>query len=512
MKEVDIFTTAKPFVGTTRIHQENALRSWRAEPCVGRILVFGTVSGDVSVLAEVGAEVIVDVNVTGNGLPSVKSMFERAAAISDAGMLMFSNADMVFLPSFFEEAVACGRSLAGTGFLLVGSRMDFDCDRIFGFRTGEDLDSFRVFAGRTGKMHPPMGSDFFIFPRNQYLVHELPELWVGRGGWDLYMILHARGNGIQAVDLTPSSFGYHQNHDYSIRGAREHIGYRNDPEANFNLSLLPEGIPWDEWALQGCQSEWREKRLVPKPPIVRSAGVAKRAPAARPAKPAAPPVSFPRRLARALLRRIRRRPARPPAPGAVQPAERRKAGAVPEIPADGPIRIIVGAGGTKSEGWVSTDIDHLNLLSSADWEELLRGRKVSRVLAEHVWEHLGADDGLVALKNVFAHLESGGRIRIAVPDGQHPDPAYLEHVKPGGTGPGADDHKVLYTCATLCGVLRDAGFEPVPLEFWSEDGEFKAVDWSPEDGRVRRSFRNDPRNGDGRPNYTSLIVDGVKKS
>lgn len=496
MERLDIFTTAKPFEGTTRIHQENALRSWRAEPSVGRILVFGAVSGEVSVLAEVGAEVIAEVNVTGNGLPSVKSMFERAAAISVAKMLMFSNADMIFLPSFFEEVQACGHAAGGAEFLLVGSRMDFDCDRIFGFGTLKDLASFQAYAGITGKMHPPMGSDFFIFPRCQYLVHELPELWVGRGGWDLYMVLHARGNGLQAVDLTPSSFGYHQNHDYSIRGAREHIGYRNDPEANFNLSLLPQGVPWDEWALQGCQSEWRERRLVPKPPIVR---------------PVASRVSFPRRLARALLQRILKRSARPSHPGVVTTADHCKIRAAPEVPADGPIRIIVGAGGTECEGWVSTDINRLNLLSAADWEDLLQGRKAWRVLAEHVWEHLGAADGLMALRNVFRHLDSGGRIRIAVPDGKHPDPAYLDYVKPGGTGPGADDHKVLYTRETLCRVLREAGFEPVPLEYWSEDGEFKTMDWSPDDGWVRRSFRNDPRNNNGRPNYTSLIVDGVKK-
>jgi len=54
-----------------------------------------------------------------------------------------------------------------------------------------------------------------------------------------------------------------------------------------------------------------------------------------------------------------------------------------------------------------------------------------------------------ANKNAFDFLRIGGTLRIAVPDGCHPDPNYIEHVRPGGTGAGADDHQFLYTYKTI---------------------------------------------------------------
>lgn len=44
--KIDIFTTAKPFAGQAKIHQGNALRSWRAASNCGRIFAFGEVAGE----------------------------------------------------------------------------------------------------------------------------------------------------------------------------------------------------------------------------------------------------------------------------------------------------------------------------------------------------------------------------------------------------------------------------------------------------------------------------------
>lgn len=176
----------------------------------------------------------------------------------------------------------------------------------------------------------------------------------------------------------------------------------------------------------------------------------------------------------------------------------------------GPLRIVVGAAHTLYEGWISTNIDSLNLLDLSDWQTVVGDLKLDRVLAEHVWEHLSPGDGIVALKHVAAHLRPGGRIRIAVPDGHHPDPDYIEHVRPGGAGPGADDHKILYTAEILEAALREAGLIPERLEYWDASGEFHAADWEPADGKVMRSLRFDLRNAGGEPKYTSLLIDGIK--
>jgi predicted SAM-dependent methyltransferase len=174
------------------------------------------------------------------------------------------------------------------------------------------------------------------------------------------------------------------------------------------------------------------------------------------------------------------------------------------------LRVALGAGGIAQPGWICTDIEELNLLRPEDWESLFGSSLIDLLFAEHVWEHLSLDEARLANRNCFDFLKPSGTLRLAVPDGNNPDPSYRQAVRPGGTGPGAQDHKVLYDYKLLQQLLREAGFVTQVLEYWDEAGQFHFIDWSPEQGQVRRSRRFDPRNQNGTLAYTSLIVDAVK--
>lgn len=163
-------------------------------------------------------------------------------------------------------------------------------------------------------------------------------------------------------------------------------------------------------------------------------------------------------------------------------------------------------------GWYATDEECLNVLERADWDRNCRSGSLRAILAEHVWEHLDPAEGLAAARYCHEFLEPGGYLRLAVPDGLHPDPAYLEHVRPGGTGPGAAGHRVLYSYRSLSTLLQQAGFRVEPLEYFDEAGRFHERPWRREAGLVRRSRRYDPRNADGRLRYTSLIIDAWKEA
>ena len=173
-------------------------------------------------------------------------------------------------------------------------------------------------------------------------------------------------------------------------------------------------------------------------------------------------------------------------------------------------KIVIGAGGTTFPGWFATDRETLDVLKREDFLGHWKPSSRATFLAEHVWEHLTVPDAAIAARNVFEFLRPDGRFRLAVPDGFHPDPAYIEYVRPGGTGAGADDHKILYTYRTMIEGLEQAGFKVVVLEHWDEHGKFHFVEWSKEDGYIDRSKRYDPRNQDGSLTYTSLIVDAFK--
>ena len=58
------------------------------------------------------------------------------------------------------------------------------------------------------------------------------------------------------------------------------------------------------------------------------------------------------------------------------------------------MRIIVGAGKVKYDGWVSTQENELNLLSIEQWENIVKYSEIEAILAEHVWEHLTYEEGL----------------------------------------------------------------------------------------------------------------------
>jgi predicted SAM-dependent methyltransferase len=175
-----------------------------------------------------------------------------------------------------------------------------------------------------------------------------------------------------------------------------------------------------------------------------------------------------------------------------------------------PLRIVIGASGIAEADWIATEADQLDVTQERDWRRYFAPGSLDVIFAEHVWEHLTAEQGIAALRNCHRYLKPGGLLRLAVPDGFHPDPAYIEWVRVGGSGPGAADHKVLYNWQTLGEAFRCAGFHVRLLEYFDAGGQFHFTEWEPRDGLVRRSSRFDERNRDQPLAYTSLIVDGIK--
>jgi predicted SAM-dependent methyltransferase len=177
-----------------------------------------------------------------------------------------------------------------------------------------------------------------------------------------------------------------------------------------------------------------------------------------------------------------------------------------------PLRIVVGAGGLYDPGWIPTDVDVLDILDDAHWRRLFRENSIDAILAEHVWEHLTAEQGRRAARNCQRFLRPGGYLRAAVPDGFHPDPTYREWVRPGGSGAGAHDHKLLYNHETFRQLFESAAFQVHLLEYFDSAGQFHAVNWDPALGKIDRSQRFDERNRDGRLVYTSIVLDARKPS
>jgi len=121
-------------------------------------------------------------------------------------------------------------------FLMVGQRWDLDVSAPIDFKNEDWEQILRSQVSSRGALHPPSGSDYFIFPNG--VMGDLPDFAVGRPGWDNWFIYRARTLGIPVIDVTDANTIIHQNHDYS------HVPHGNDskssegPEADYNLNLV----------------------------------------------------------------------------------------------------------------------------------------------------------------------------------------------------------------------------------------------------------------------------------
>lgn len=174
------------------------------------------------------------------------------------------------------------------------------------------------------------------------------------------------------------------------------------------------------------------------------------------------------------------------------------------------IKLVVGAGPTRFPGWFSTDIETLDVTNESDFKKYFATKKIKNILAEHVLEHLTNEQLNKMVKNFYQYSDETINIRIAVPDGFHADQQYINLVKQGGSGAGAEDHKNLFNYKSLSNLFEKQGFKSQIIEYWDENSEFHFGYKNDDKGFVERSMLNDDRNKIGKPVYTSLIIDFTK--
>jgi len=158
---------------------------------------------------ELGATQLARVKRNSWGTPLVSSIFHLAREASESPFLAYVNADILLTPDFLRITKLVASQIKH--FLIVGQRWDLDVTQPVVFDEGWD-QNLRERTKQEGNLHPPAGSDFFIFPRTHFM--DLPDFAIGRAGWDNWMIYKALQSGWHVVDATSSLMIIHQNHDY----------------------------------------------------------------------------------------------------------------------------------------------------------------------------------------------------------------------------------------------------------------------------------------------------------
>ena len=227
-----VFSVPKPFAGHVGVIQRNAIRSWSVLHRDIEVVLCGDEPGTKDMASEVGATYLPHVSRNQYGTPLLNSVFEEAERASHSSLMCYVNADIVLLSDFIPAV----RRIAFRRFLMVGQRWDVDLTASLDVARPDWQRALRTVVHERGTLHPPMGSDYFVFPTHSGL-SALPPFAVGRPEWDNWFIYHARRQGVPVIDATRAVRAIHQNHGYG------HVPQRRDdawegPEADMNRELV----------------------------------------------------------------------------------------------------------------------------------------------------------------------------------------------------------------------------------------------------------------------------------
>ncbi len=225
-----IFSPPKPFSGHIDVIQRNAIQSWLQLGKDVEVLLVGDEDGMRDVASEYGVRQIQDVERNELGTPLVSSIFRLAREHAHNSILCYVNADIILLDDFVD--VVREVKLNFSKFLIIGQRWDLAIKERMDF--GEDWQQHvREDLETKGRLHPPAGSDFFVYRRGTF--ENMPSFALGRAGWDNWMIFAGRARKIPVVDVTQRVTIIHQDHDYAhLPGGQPHYHL---PESDENVRL-----------------------------------------------------------------------------------------------------------------------------------------------------------------------------------------------------------------------------------------------------------------------------------
>jgi hypothetical protein len=228
-----IFTVPKPFAGHINVIQRNAIQSWSRLRPACEIILCGNETGTEGTAAEFNAKHLPKVDRNEYDTPLLNSVFARVQEIATYKLICYVNADIILLSDLIDAV----QRIRFPNFVAVGQRWDIDLSGPWNFEQSNWEKNLRNHAAEFGVLHPPSGSDYFVFPRASAM-GKLPPFAVGRPGWDNWFIYKARKLHIPVIDLTKVVTVIHQNHPYGhVPEGSDQKGWEG-PEAERNRELM----------------------------------------------------------------------------------------------------------------------------------------------------------------------------------------------------------------------------------------------------------------------------------
>ena len=226
-----IFSTPKPFAGHIELIQRNAIGSWLHLVDDIEVLLIGDEEGMQTIAQEFNLKHVPEVECNELGTPLVSSIFQIARQTARYSTLCYINADIILMDNFVDAVQRVKERFQE--FLMIGQRWDLKIENPINFKD-DWMNKLRVELGQRGKLHPPAGSDYFVYQRDAF--QNMPPFALGRAGWDNWMIYAGRAGKLPVVDSTKKVTVIHQDHDYAHLPDGQPHYHLPESEENVRLS------------------------------------------------------------------------------------------------------------------------------------------------------------------------------------------------------------------------------------------------------------------------------------
>ncbi|OSX79189.1 hypothetical protein BU14_0084s0003 [Porphyra umbilicalis] len=213
----EIFSAPKPFVGSDKINNERAIRSWLRLRPMPRITLLGNETGYEEAAATFGLRIENRVDKNFLGVPLFNSMLNRANQ-STAAVTLIVNGDILL----FDDFVQTLRKILSSfeNFFVVGARYDVDA---LPTDVAEDSPTYasrvRAHVLREGTLHTYGGMDVWAWNTGGPRLFDsaMPHFIFGRGKYDNWLTHETISAGRrQVIDVSETCLTVHVRHDYHL--------------------------------------------------------------------------------------------------------------------------------------------------------------------------------------------------------------------------------------------------------------------------------------------------------
>ena len=230
---ISFLASPKPWAGVALQNQEKAVKSWLTLHPDIEVILYGDAPGTAIACALLGAQHIPDIAATPQGVPYFGAIADHAAKYAKYDIQCYVNCDILFTKNLLDTT----KHIPFSQFLMIGQRIDLAEGIVMDMAKPDILTELENLSENgMATLHPPAGSDYFLFPRGMW--HGLPPVVIGRGGYDNALIAFCIKNGIPVIDATLSVIALHQFHDYGhVKGGASEVF--DGAIALSNLALAP---------------------------------------------------------------------------------------------------------------------------------------------------------------------------------------------------------------------------------------------------------------------------------